>query len=67
MVNDIFYKLANQTVNLMNKPTTKGEALLIRIKTIFERWNSEPITDENLKSIYQDIENILEEAKEAEQ
>ncbi len=67
MVNDIFYKLANQTVNLMNKPTTKGEALLIRIKTIFERWNSEQITDENLKSIYQDIENILEEAKEAEQ
>lgn len=33
-----------------------------KINRAFERWQAEPVTDERLKEIYRDIENIIREA-----
>lgn len=43
--------------------TPEAAQILDRLDAIFTKWQAKPITDEDMKSIYQDIEKILEEAK----
>ena len=38
------------------------EGITEKINRAFERWQAEPVTDERLKEIYRDIENIIREA-----
>lgn len=47
----------------MDKQTRSAE-ILEKMKAAFEMWQTKKITDEELKSIYQDIEKILREAKQ---
>lgn len=66
-----YIEALSKAVRIMDKEMPKGAELLDRMKAIFDKWQKQKITDENLHSIYKDIEDILdeyelEEAMEAE-
>lgn len=60
------YKL-NKTERKVREVVSSGRQdagqILARLKSVFRMWEAEPITDENIKGVYKDIEDILREAQ----
>lgn len=58
------YKL-NKTERKVREIVSTGRQdagqILARLKSVFRMWEAEPITDENIKGVYKDIEDILDE------
>lgn len=52
-----------RTIRIMDRKTAKGAAILERMKGVFEKWKKEKISDANLKSVYKEVEEILDEAE----
>lgn len=68
---DSYIEALAKAVRIMDRQTPRGDEILERMKTVFDKWQEQKINDENLKGIYKDIEDILddyelEEAMEAE-
>ena len=55
----------------MDRHDARGDEILERMMAVFDKWQEQKINDDNLRGIYKDIEDILdeyelEEAMEAE-
>lgn len=65
---DSYIETLKKAVRIMDRQTPRGDEILERMMAVFDKWQEQKINDDNLRSIYKDIEDIyeLEEAMEAE-
>lgn len=63
---DSYIEALAKAVRIMDRQTPRSDEILERMKTVFDKWQKQKITDENLKGIYKDIEDILDDYELAE-
>lgn len=59
---DGFLNMYDKADKLQDSGTPEAAQILDRLDSVFKRWEAQKLTDENIESIYQDIEEILQEA-----
>ena len=58
---DSYIEALIKAVRIMDRQTQRSDEILERMMAVFDKWQEQKINDDNLRGIYKDIEDILDE------